>query len=57
MVTEELANKILADKTADNYSSQLTLIADLARKQGNFDLASRKYIELNQKTDAIKCLI
>lgn len=33
------------------------MIADLAKKQGNFDLASRKYIELNQKTKAMKCLI
>jgi hypothetical protein len=33
------------------------MIADLARKQGNFELASRKYIELNEKTNAIKCLI
>jgi hypothetical protein len=47
MVSEELSNQILKDKESAKYQSQLELIADLAKKQGNFDLASRKYIELN----------
>lgn len=56
MITEELSTKIL-NKENSNYQEQLQMIADLAKKQGNFDLASRKYIELNQKTIAMKCLI
>ena len=35
----------------------IRLIAKKAKKQGNFELASKYYIELGEKVKAIKCLI
>eukprot|EP01017_Pseudomicrothorax_dubius_P018986 TRINITY_DN2090_c0_g1_i1.p1 TRINITY_DN2090_c0_g1~~TRINITY_DN2090_c0_g1_i1.p1 ORF type:complete len:410 (+),score=166.40 TRINITY_DN2090_c0_g1_i1:12-1241(+) len=62
-ITEDIFNKIVPDRPAANAAEErerqklILLIAKKAKKQGNFELASKKYIQLGEKMKAIKCLI
>jgi len=62
-ITEDIVDKIIPQKANETPAEEkkrlevTRLIAKKAKKQGNFALASKKYMDLGEKIKAAKCLI
>lgn len=54
MIPEKKPDNVIEEKKRQDL---IRLISKKAKKQGNFELASKYYIELGEKVKAIKCLI
>ena len=60
VITEEIAEKLTPEKTPANADARIVLllkIAKLAKTQGSFQLACKKYTQAGAKVKAMKALL